>query len=312
MTSPVTTEALVDGDHDMPTEAEIQAMREEAENFRLPAPPPTPVRGRFYLTECEHCGWVGSSEQCGDGGGPDYDDVICPVCCASMLGDGPNEAGAAKHGEAVYQRIVQAEASLATATSELAWLRAEGEAKDRALKELQWAQEEASANLASQRYRSREAARAADALTELREDAARLDFLDECNARLNASYGTHYGWKLVLNHNVNRLVLGDMKVDLHDSEGGNDKLPSCRLAIDEARARTALAARAATAREGQAEEATEDADFAIVYRTARGDMDFEQMARVLSARLRQMDKRAKAANQRADAAEARIGAPGTD
>lgn len=77
-------------------------------------------------------------------------------------------------------------------------------------------------------------------------------------------------------------------------------------------ARTALAARAATAREGQAEEATEDADFAIVYRTARCDMDFEQMARVLSARLRQMDKRAKAANQRADAAEARIGAPGTD
>ncbi len=83
----------------------------------------------------------------------------------------------------------------------------------------------------------------------LKEDAARLDFLDGCNARLNASYGTHYGWKLVLNHNVNRLVLGDMKVDLHDSEGGNDKLPSCRLAIDEARKRTALA-RAATAREG--------------------------------------------------------------
>ncbi|WP_437870916.1 hypothetical protein ACSD7O_14330 [Methylorubrum extorquens] len=87
----------------------------------------------------------------------------------------------------------------------------------------------------------------------LKEDAARLDFLDGCNARLNASYGTHYGWKLVLNHNVNRLMLGDMKVDLHDSEGGNDKLPSCRLAIDEARARTALAARAATAREGQAD-----------------------------------------------------------
>ncbi|MBD8909684.1 hypothetical protein [Methylorubrum zatmanii] len=83
----------------------------------------------------------------------------------------------------------------------------------------------------------------------LREDAARLDFLDGCNARLNASYGTHYGWKLVLNHNVNRLLLGDMKVDLHDSEGGNEKLPSCRLAIDEARKRTALA-RTATAREG--------------------------------------------------------------
>ena len=52
-------------------------------------------------------------------------------------------------------------------------------------------------------------------------------------------------------------------------------------------------------------EAREDAEFAIVYHTARGDMDFEQMARVLSARLRQMDKRAKAANRRADDADKR-------
>jgi hypothetical protein len=116
------------------------------------------------------------------------------------------------HRPEIEELLVEfGELVLATATSELARLRAEGEA--------------------------------------LKEDAARLDFLDGCNARLNASYGTHYGWKLVLNHNVNRLVLGDMKVDLHDSEGGNDKLPSCRLAIDEARRRTALA-RAATAREG--------------------------------------------------------------
>ena len=101
----------------------------------------------------------------------------------------------------------------------------------------------------SARLRDRAAQLQAEAEA-LKEDAARLDFLDGCNARLNASYGTHYGWKLVLNHNVNRLVLGDMKVDLHDSEGGNNKLPSCRLAIDDARKRTALAARAATAREG--------------------------------------------------------------
>jgi hypothetical protein len=116
-----------------------------------------------------------------------------------------------RRAAAANRRADTAEAALATATAEAASLRTEVEA--------------------------------------LKEDAARLDFLDGCNARLNASYGTHYGWKLVLNHNVNRLMLGDMEVDLHDSEGGNDKLPSCRLAIDEARKRTALA-RAATAGEG--------------------------------------------------------------
>lgn len=190
------TAALVDGDHDMPTDAEIQAMHEEADNFRLPAPLPTPVRGRFYLTECEHCGWVGSSEHCGGSCGPDDDDIVCPVCCSSICGDSPDEADTAKHGEAVYQRILTAEAerdaalaahqqvtaerdearkdqkaaedsndalnvklhalaphgscacsydkpgdvcmhhspALTAATSELARLRAEGEAKDRALK----------------------------------------------------------------------------------------------------------------------------------------------------------------------------------
>ena len=67
-----------------------------------------------------------------------------------------------------------------------------------------------------------------------REDKKRLDFLDECNRRLNAYSGTTYGWKLILNHNVNRLMLGHMAVDLHDSEGGKAKLPSCRAALDEA------------------------------------------------------------------------------
>jgi len=63
-------------------------------------------------------------------------------------------------------------------------------------------------------------------------DTARLDFLDECNRRLNAQYGTNYGWRLILNHNVNRLMLGHLDVDLDDSTGGNNKLPSCRAAID--------------------------------------------------------------------------------
>lgn len=254
MTGPVTTEAHVEGSAEPMTEAEIAAIMAEDPNCPpCPAPPPIPVRERYYLTECEHCGWVGSSEQCGGDAYPGDDDIVCPVCCSSIRGDSPNEADTAKHGEAVYQRIVQAEAALQQVTAE----RDEARAKLRsACLDALAAQDQAAEN--DERARTAEAS-LATATSELarlraegeglREGAARLDFLDGCNARLNASYGTHYGWKLVLNHNVNRLVLGDMKVDLHDSEGGNDKLPSCRLAIDEARKRTALA-RAATAREG--------------------------------------------------------------
>lgn len=77
---------------------------------------------------------------------------------------------------------------------------------------------------------------AAAEITALRRDKARLDFLDRCNARLNAHYGTNYGWGLILNHNVTRLMLapprGEMAVDLNDAVGGNAKLPSCRDAID--------------------------------------------------------------------------------
>jgi len=79
----------------------------EAKDFRQPAPPPIPVRARYYITECEHCGWVGSSEQCG---GYD-DDIVCPVCCLSICGDAPSEADTAKHGEAIMQRIIAAEAA---------------------------------------------------------------------------------------------------------------------------------------------------------------------------------------------------------
>lgn len=67
---------------------------------------------------------------------------------------------------------------------------------------------------------------------ELQADKARLDFLDGMNAALNRRSGTHYGWTLILNHNVNRLMLGHLEVDLNDSEGGVAKLPSCRAAID--------------------------------------------------------------------------------
>ena len=62
-------------------------------------------------------------------------------------------------------------------------------------------------------------------------DTARLDFLDQCNGRLNAKFGTNYHWKLILNHNVSRLMLGHLEVDLNDAEARG--LPSCRDAIDE-------------------------------------------------------------------------------
>ncbi|MCP4564020.1 MAG: hypothetical protein GY873_30330 [Bosea sp.] len=67
---------------------------------------------------------------------------------------------------------------------------------------------------------------------ERQRDSERLDFLDRCNAALNARYGTHYGWELILNHNITRLMLGRDAVDLNDAAGGKAKLPSCRAAID--------------------------------------------------------------------------------
>lgn len=78
----------------------------------------------------------------------------------------------------------------------------------------------------------------------LREDKARLDFLDACNQRLNSTYGTSYGWKMVMNHNVNRLMTGHhLDVDLNDFEGFGAK--SCRQAIDAERRRVEGARRAA-------------------------------------------------------------------
>lgn len=67
---------------------------------------------------------------------------------------------------------------------------------------------------------------------ELLRDKARLDYLDRCNAALNAHYGTAYSWRLIQSHNVNRLMLGNYyDVDLNDSQPHG--LPSCRDAIDE-------------------------------------------------------------------------------
>ncbi len=47
----------------------------------------------------------------------------------------------------------------------------------------------------------------------------------------------------------------------------------------------------------------EDQAFAVAYTDARGRLDYEHMARVLSGRLRRMDRRSAAANRRADRVE---------
>ena len=66
----------------------------------------------------------------------------------------------------------------------------------------------------------------------MRADERRLDFMDEANRRLNAKYGTTYGWRLIMNHNVNRLFLRDLNtLDLDDNQANG--LRSCRAAIDE-------------------------------------------------------------------------------
>ncbi|GJE54531.1 hypothetical protein [Methylobacterium thuringiense] len=82
------------------------------------APPPIPVRGLYYLTECENCGWIGSSEQCGTDSGADDSDVYCPVCDSSGCEDEPSCGDTTRHGEAVYQRIVALEAERDAALAE--------------------------------------------------------------------------------------------------------------------------------------------------------------------------------------------------
>lgn len=73
----------------------------------------------------------------------------------------------------------------------------------------------------------------------LREDAARLDWLDSMSARLNQHYGTQYQWELAVSPNIVRLMFGAggnghvAAIDLNDSAANG--VPSCREAIDRAR-----------------------------------------------------------------------------
>jgi hypothetical protein len=66
----------------------------------------------------------------------------------------------------------------------------------------------------------------------LQKDKERLDFLDKANRSLNEKYGTTYRWRLIMNHLVNRLYLGNLVIDLHDQDPNG--LQSCRDAIDAA------------------------------------------------------------------------------
>lgn len=75
----------------------------------------------------------------------------------------------------------------------------------------------------------------------LREDRARLDWLDRMNAGLNHHYGTKYQWKVILSTNITRLMTGRQwagyvgDIDLNDAQCGEGSFDSCRKAIDDAR-----------------------------------------------------------------------------
>lgn len=46
---------------------------------------------KWYVCECEKCGWIGSSEHVGGGGAiadtGDYDDIYCPMCGSGYIAD---------------------------------------------------------------------------------------------------------------------------------------------------------------------------------------------------------------------------------
>lgn len=71
-------------------------------------------------------------------------------------------------------------------------------------------------------------------------DTERLEWLDDCNRRLNDKCGSRYGWELILSHNVTRLMLESpyvaefAGVDLNDSAFPGKR--TCREAIDAAMA----------------------------------------------------------------------------
>ena len=68
----------------------------------------------------------------------------------------------------------------------------------------------------------------------LKKDKERLDFLEECHTKLNEKCGTDYGWEIIINHNVVRMMMERnlREFDLNDAAGGNAKIKTCRLAID--------------------------------------------------------------------------------
>lgn len=41
----------------------------------------------YYMTKCEHCGWIGSSELCGSDSFGDDSDIYCAVCHNTIAGD---------------------------------------------------------------------------------------------------------------------------------------------------------------------------------------------------------------------------------
>lgn len=83
----------------------------------------------------------------------------------------------------------------------------------------------------------------AKALEQAKDDTARLDYLDSLNASLNARHGTKYGWAMVVNQNVNRVMFNFPRgADLSDYNPHGFR--SCRTAIDQRMAETAAYRRA--------------------------------------------------------------------
>jgi hypothetical protein len=75
---------------------------------------------------------------------------------------------------------------------------------------------------------------------QLREDKRRLDFLEAAHDALSSRFGTNYGWELIINHNVVRVLAGSPHptdfhegIDLNDARGGKSKRKTCRAAIDD-------------------------------------------------------------------------------
>ena len=60
----------------MPTSKQSETTR-----WRFPNGQEVTIAGRWYAASCDHCGWCGSSEECGEDVGPvDDSDVYCPKC----------------------------------------------------------------------------------------------------------------------------------------------------------------------------------------------------------------------------------------